>query len=302
MQINKSVFDRWKEYIERRNRVWQRKSCLSLDEWRSMDPMEKLSDVYEFDGVMMRFKFMNIWRELDAFSQHELKYIQNPEISIADKVLAICLGRLILNWPTTLHVLHHRTLLEVMPIGDAIRDPFKGKDHSAVKQIIGRFWTDLSSMPSGQLEALIQDSPLNTYRFLKHAFPCLGSFRPYEIVTSFTYLEECSWTENSFPFVGHGAKPALARMYNLDTECLGLIPDELWEYLLRDFMQKSYLHLGSELAQDWAWIPKAKQSGSESQAHKWTLRTAEDSLCEFRKWIQLWERNPAQRQRIYSPK
>lgn len=322
-QINPVVFDQWAEYTTRRNRVAQRRADGTLNKLESTAPDEAiysaiLKEVYEWDGVMMNHRFMNIWRELDAFSQRELhafKFCDGelPSDTFMAKLRWILIGRFLLHWPSTCRAYYGRELPPGLgdDVGDAISAPFAGETTRSRFSIITRYLSIIDD-PKFMLELMGLATRTNAsmvYSFLRYRLPVLGDFRPYEIVTSMSYLAELGWHENDFCFVGHGAKPALVRMFDLSPSVLSTnVADEFWSDLLRTFWAESgdYLHTlsGSDSqarTYGWEWIPMAKQPWPFREETKWTLRTAEDSLCEFRKWIQLWESDPNQRKRPFDP-
>lgn len=269
-------------YILTRNRVWAQKEIYNT-------PQD-----YSGDHTLEQFKFMNIWRELDAFSRKEIEYMRNHE-NIEDQLIHVLLGRYTLDWQTAYMLRHYLTDSKAvfpiaefkqrsMPIvGDAIQfEPSPGKDILATL----KDYADAIRANFRELcEAVYVMSAVNFFHYLQYKLPMLGAFRAYEVVTSLTYSENLDWVENDLVYVGDGAVPGVqyvtGRKFDYH-EMPAVVMD----------MQKE-VHEKLVTCEDFVWIP-AELQGKQSAIveAKFTYRTMEDCLCEFRKY---WEHNKGYR-------
>jgi len=105
--------------------------------------------------------------------------------------------------------------------------------------------------------------------WLQASMPRLGSFKAYEVLTSMTYLTWTCISENDFPHVGHGAMPALRSLTGDDETP----DDQMWLYL--PYMAEQLTRL-MPTTSGWEWPP--------DMSHRFTCRSVEDALCEYRKY------------------
>jgi hypothetical protein len=108
--------------------------------------------------------------------------------------------------------------------------------------------------------------------------PHIGEFYAYEIYTSFTYCRWCQFTEDDFLVVGPGALPGLEILLGLKWETL-YYKEAMW--LVKHCAPLIRARLLAH--PDYVWIPKEQQPKNHEQ-FKFTQRTLEHTLCEFRKW------------------
>jgi hypothetical protein len=107
--------------------------------------------------------------------------------------------------------------------------------------------------------------------------PGLGPFRAYEVVTSLTYSEHLpQLREKDLFHIGPGAIDGLEMLTGGSRFYTHTNFEALRIAVVRELGKRRRFR----------WIPP-KWQGDQSNAepHKFTLRTLEDSLCEFRKYV-----------------
>jgi hypothetical protein len=123
--------------------------------------------------------------------------------------------------------------------------------------------------------------PCDFHDTLQHLFPRLGSFKAYEVMTSLTYLDWWTLTEDDFPHVGPGALPALVRlMLELEVDQLDITKPERALALLLPLVHDGL----RERSQMTWWYQAPELNWQHYPDGKFTLRTLEDCLCEWRKY------------------
>lgn len=261
-------------YIVNRNRVWAMRDILGT-----------IPD-YRGDHTLENYKFMNIWRELDTFSQKEITYLREQE-DLKDQLLRILLGRYTLNWEVACKLQWYFN--EISP--GSLRDIFEGFDGELTGDAIV-----FEALPGKDVLAtieayvcLVQDnldalcdmlfcmSAVNFFHYLQYKLPMLGEFRAYEVVTSLTYSNELSWTEYDLVHVGQGAVPGIEYVTRQKFdyhELPGVIIEMTGEVKAKLLEQDNF-----------SWIPPHMQGNQKClEDNKFTYRTMEDCLCEFRKY------------------
>jgi hypothetical protein len=106
---------------------------------------------------------------------------------------------------------------------------------------------------------------------LSGSLPHVGPFRAYELATSMTYSEHLPALRESQLFhVGPGSVGGLEMLTGTASH------DRASFEALRS-------QVIAELPRGFRWIPASRQGGAPDR-YKFTLRTLEDSMCEFRKY------------------
>ena len=265
-------------YIVNRNRVWAMRDILGT-----------IPD-YRGDHTLENYKFMNIWRELDTFSQKEITYLREQE-DLKDQLLRILLGRYTLNWEVAckLHQYFNEVSVEFLR---GVSDQFNGEltgdaivfEASPGKDVLATIAAYVRAVQAN-LEALHDELPhmnaVNFFHYLQYRLPMLGRFRAYEVVTSLTYSNELAWTEYDLIHVGQGAVPGVEyvtrRKFDYH-ELPGVLIEMTGEVRAKLLEQDNF-----------SWIPPHMQGNQKClEDNKFTYRTMEDCLCEFRKY---WEHN-----------
>lgn len=284
LNLERPEVQRFFHYLKIRNAVWVQR-------------MDKKPIDYEGDSILATYKFMNIWRELDTFSQWEINEIRGKVLSYA--VLVILVGRMTLNSVTARFLLDAGSEVSHKDLTQFLRDTFSHPSQT-VGDAIERYTTSTWESVANQLlrfrrlvTARRLDMLCTAIEYKTHApnqlmeLVCklfnVSIFDAYEIVTSLTYLGRKEITEDNIYHMGHGARPALAMLFGHQ------VPTE-YEYLaLSSLAREVKLLLKQGIIESWEWIPQSMQGNViATEPHKWTLRTMEDALCEFRKYENIY--------------
>ena len=284
LNLDRPEVQRFFHYLYLRNAVWVQR-------------MDKKPVNYEGDNILAKYKFMNIWRELDTFSQWERNRIQGKVLSYA--VWVILIGRMTLN-PVTAEFLEQADdNITTEQLCDFLQSNFT-RPEEAVGGAIERWglvnWGTLAGglahyrrrLNAHKLDMLCTaiehktHTPNQLMELIRKLFN-VSIFDAYEIVTSFTYLGRKEILEDHIYHMGHGARPALAMLLGHQ------VPTE-YEYLaLSSLAREVKLLLKQDIIESWEWIPQSMQGNvMATEPHKWTLRTMEDALCEFRKYENIY--------------
>lgn len=276
--INRPIVKDYIDYIISRSNIW-------ADKHIHKDNLSLYSN-----SIFEKYHLCNIWRELDKFSQEEIKRL-NLIKNFKDKILLILLGRYTLSFSTTDILLNPNcTLKDVYKhwelckkqniefVGNAIqlypkKDSDRAKDvylyRAKVLKNIDYFLNNFTEFDF---------DPYLLFEQLKDKLNC-GPFRAYEMIISFTYCKEVSYNENDFQHVGPGSIENLKLISEIDIR-----NNEEACKVLRDLSKivKEYI---IKNVPEFFWIPKEYQGSINfKEQYKFTPRTLEDSFCEFRKY------------------
>lgn len=271
--IKQDILEEYLNYMCKRNVVgWQKLEGGDVD--------------YNGDATLRDYKFMNIWRELDAFSQEEIKRLRGK--TFIEQLELILLARYTLSWNTFDFMVGNRNTLtleklrefketvearDMLFMGDAIEH--EGED---ICQDLWHFWLSVRNPAIKQLaDYILTDvSGHSTMAALQYFCLELTPFRAYEVTTSLTYTASVLFNEDTFFHVGPGALPAIELLHELDRPP---------ESLLIAMQSTIRGHLNG--LPGWKWIRQVDQGDSGYlRTQRFTLRNLEDSLCEFRKYYQ----------------
>lgn len=272
------------DYVENRARIWAE---------RYLDGREP---DYRGDEVLRRHHFCNVWRELDRYSRWELSRLRAAK-TFVDRLDVVVIGRLSMV-PGTVRLL----LAGAGP--DEVRAYVRRRREAGLPwfsqalQIRCRAGADYVDMfcehrdaylaLRGSLSAMVRSA--NDAQAAADAFsgvlPHVGPFRAYEIATSLTYFVP-RFREDDLFHVGPGAVDGLEMLTGRRSTCR----DDF--EALRDTIRRALSGRTS-----FRWIPPCWQGGVPVD-RKFTLRTLEDSLCEFRKYRAVSGLGSTARRRIY---
>lgn len=269
------------EFIKFRNSIW-------ADKYIRRVPVD-----YRGDMVMQSYLFNNTWRECDKFSREEIRRLRACK-SLADQLKIILIGRHVLSFPALDLLLDKSTKLkdvyahwekckqdpDLTFVSNAISMyPKQGNDRAI--EIFNHRNEVFEKLD--ELEAAVSRNDRPPI-YLLCKFPQLlqhvGMFRAYEFYTSLTYTEHCRFREDDIFLVGPGAIDGLTYVTGYEfneVDCNAALLD------LKDLVL-------DELKRDkkFVWIPKDMQgSVHHKEEFKFTVRTLEDSLCEFRKYTNI---------------
>lgn len=104
------------------------------------------------------------------------------------------------------------------------------------------------------------ETPELVIKFIGDSYPHLGKFKIYEVFTSLTYCEQFKFTENDFLHLGPGSKHTVKEVLGVQDVNLGSLIKIATK--INDLLHRKNLLEGLEF----------------------TVRSLEDSLCEYRKY------------------
>ena len=123
------------------------------------------------------------------------------------------------------------------------------------------------------------------YLELTQQFRNIGPFKAYEIYTSMTYSDHLTIREEEMFHFGPGSVEQLQAITGITGA--GKSRDAVLDFVV---LAKHDL----EARADMWWIPLELQGGSKAE-HKFTVRTFEDCLCEYRKYLNFVHKRGRQR-------
>lgn len=269
------------------------------------------------DPIISKYKFCNVYRELDACSQHLIEHvIKNPALSVSDKVFNIILYRRfnVRNFYTD--IIKNPVYADKFDFDGLVFsvDEYRktgGKVFNDAYIICQRYYTDKTRKwdKAYQQLAMMRDLAKNwttlfyriekaktmkdAWKTLESDIPLTGPFLAQQYLTDITYVKGIGkkWDKNSFCSVGPGAKPALDWMsYRLKGKTYEEKCHDLWRnqsYWFRRLEQNTGLKWGR------VYYRQAYHRGI------WlSLSNIQNCLCEFRKYTKL-KTGQVQRKRIY---
>jgi hypothetical protein len=280
---NSEVGRRYLAYLENRARIWAEKY---LD--------KKIPD-YRGDYVLERYHFCNVWRELDRYSKWEISQIRGRPL--AEQIDVIVVGRMTMIPATIRLLLSGAGRKELRAYRDERRaaglpwyngaiqiGAYGGRDYvdEFVDYRDGYFKVREEAL---DVVASARDAQRVATWFSHSGIYKVGSFRAYEIATSLTYSEHLPELDEAqlfmlgpgavsgYNFITDGGMTASANGY--DDQRLRPV----FEALRKDVFDALTMRGAMR------WIPPRSQGSTYiRRRRKFTLRTLEDSLCEFRKY------------------
>lgn len=235
------------------------------------------------DKIMQEGKFGNVWREIDRGTEWELYRLRTAQAPREQVALILCYRHNLIP-ATTLALLGGATPLDIAndSRGSAVfSDVIKIYPHldtlcpsgacgsEAVRMATYAYvhWSHVVDRLDEYMYKIGSNvnDPYYVHRLTQATFPLLGEFKSYEVMTSLTYCDWWPHDEDSFMHAGHGAMPAL-RLLTGDTETA-------------DELMSAYLVPLKDIVR-----PLLEAAGMHWLVPKFTYRTLEDCLCEWRKW------------------
>ena len=283
------IFTDLLNFLLLRNKVWRLRD-FEYNHWT-----EELAYRYQHDGVMMIYKSMNLWRELDRFSQFELRHIiEDKDLSLARRIALVVYGRYTLCQESTNKLRGQpRSRIGRVHPGTAIQEPWKGLACEEQLNLANIAWTGLLTFEDRFTHRLYEtDNAVDGMEIILDTCPWLGDFRAYEVATSISYFPEFyeRWNEDQIVHVGKGSAPAIDWLSVVGWEGMS------YEGRLKELHALVIDHLSLWPEDKFEWIDPADQAG-QRYPKKWCIRQTEDLLCEFRKYWRISQNVPEQRRR-----
>lgn len=260
-------------YVENRARIWAEKYI----DGREPD--------YRGDKVLRRYHFCNVWRELDRYSRWEIAQIRGRPLQEQLDIIVIgrfCLvpstAAILLRTPIRDALVAHRDRCRASGVqwyNPAIMIHAKG---DGSMDYIDHFISHRAEYVADRTRLVSDVKAARTgadlLALLRGRYYGIGPFREYEVATSLTYSEHLPWLDEDGLFhVGPGAVGGLSRVTGMMTTSR-----EAFEQLRDD------VRVALSKAKQFRWIPRDWQGSLVKRDQKFTLRTLEDTLCEFRKY------------------
>lgn len=262
MNLDPLNLEKFLSFIEARAEVWRVKNEGGPGPW-TQDPW------------LQRGHFCNVWRELDRGTLAEWEACRGK--SFEDRLRFICLYRHSLKLETANRLLLNGYVQFRRSNGSG---PFLGPMRlssrwESMESLLNNHRDDVNRQLKTLVEA-VQVAPSAVYLFtkLKRLLPRLGEFRAYEVMTSLTYQPEYRFNEDQDLLIGPGAQASLEKLVGQVNPL-----DQLLCLVELKPIIKKYLVERGKLC----WIPITKQLKTRDKT-KFTLRTLEDCLCEWRKY------------------
>lgn len=284
------------EFLEERSQIWHRKEVL------------KLSAPWTVDPILQRAYFCNIYRELDKNTRFELKLLEEAKGDPEEQFLRILLYR------NTNSVAMYNALKRPLKFGpeewpqvfQSIKSAGQGISR-AFRYRTNAGWTHVTwswrcaeqahELHKSILAEILQQPTAEAVGdVLMNRLVGVGFFNAYEIYTSLTYLDWFPWSENDWVNVGPGCRSGLEALYNLHRK-------EVHPYHMSGWLRTLIPHVIQRLKDrgKFVFIPEEFQP-SRKEPERFTLRTFEHSICEFRKYYQIrWRGMWMRRQYVRDP-
>ncbi len=220
------------------------------------------------DVTLQRTKINNIFRRFDKFTVFESEAI--ADMGPAYQVRFIAMARYVFSQPFMEFLLSKNFIVTKKDLLEFKRSV--GGGYNYINEVV-QFYRPSKGSTERVLLSHLKRIALYSQRFVKvvpscttpesvltllhECFPQLGKFRLYEVYTSLTYLKWFPFNEHDLLVIGPGSR-RMAKLLGLRT--------------LSDFQMKAY-----EIDAD---LKRMKLNCGQD----YTVRTLEDSLCEFRKY------------------
>jgi hypothetical protein len=222
------------------------------------------------DHTLNRVKINNIFRQLDSTTQYELNTIQ--DLQFEEQVRIILLLRYILSVPTTKYILSEapsKKNLQRYYNETIYREAFV---NSGAIQFYVPSGIDIVSLIYNHTKTVNRiyktfakkikhcSNPEQVINLIREKFGYIGEFKSYEIYTSLTYCNEFQFSENDILVIGPGAIKDAQVILGSKVSCLSKFQEVSKD--INNLLEARGLLMGLQ----------------------YTVRSLEDSLCEFRKY------------------
>ena len=238
------------------------------------------------DYVLQRAKINNIFRQQDKFTKFEIEQLK--DVDFEEQVFRILILRHSISIP--LYNLFKKKQSISLDDIYKLKQHFGGGDNfistaimfptkrgQSREDLIHQHYNVVLSTYKETAKKINEFSTSNdVFKYLRKTYKLIGIFRIYEIYTSLTYCRDFKFKENDFFHVGPGSSKTFIQI-------LGKEPT-------------------IDLAFDFLQLVKQRliESNFNFNNYEFTLRTLEDSFCEFRKYTDIKNRIRNQ-YKVYHP-
>lgn len=263
-----------KAFVAERQRIYQRK--IRGEPWPWTD-----------DIILQRAKINNIFRQFDKFSVYEREFIAHANrvrqaqfILFARYVLSRELVEFVVKKKFTVSIEELTAFKQSVQggnryINEAVQ--FYRPEKGSTERLLVTHLEMIRARTRLFIEQLHHCStPQAVIQLIRKTYPQLGEFRAYEVYTSLTYCPWFQFTENDFLHIGPGSRKVAAQ--------LGLVSLSDFQNIAKKFD---------------TWLKQLKLNCGQT----FTVRTMEDTLCEFRKYTiaKLYSSTVNKSVKIYKP-
>lgn len=290
-------------FLKLRMEVWHRKEVLKQDPPWTEDP------------ALQQYFFTNVYRELDRNTRYELDFL-DKEPNSKEQLRKILVFRqhnspwvfeLMMEDPDyetynkEYEKLHKegrgasRAMIINTPRFESVQS-WSWTFFRWVDEHIDRIFEDVMEICSVDPSASGSDGAKKLYDYFM-GFPRIGNFFAYEFYTSLTYTSWTPFTEDCYVWCGPGAAPALEYMLDLPAKVLKRDRGPAQKYVDRN-AERVRQHILDHHS-DYRWIPEEHQPKVTKEPYKFTKRTFEHALCEYRKWVNTSDGGKRCRRRPY---
>lgn len=278
---SKEFFD----FIIERQSIWHRRNRMMMGfPWTE-------------DKILQTYKFCNVYRELDKGTIHLIRNVIDKNIPMIDKVFNIILYRRF-NVPYFFGVMLNEPVspmefdaYEMEKIFDAVKNKginlfndayilcqrtfesnYRKKDkHVQILLAMQRMSKQMNSIKDYILSS---EGLEDAWKYIKQE-PLIGGFLSYQICIDISYIDGGYWQNDNFVYVGPGAKGGIDYLFgNKKT-------DRDYAFWCKElFEQQQYFLTGG------TW-DEVRYNSPYYQSRYLSLSNIQNSLCEFRKYVNL---------------
>lgn len=237
------------------------------------------------DDSAFQFKINNIYREQDRFSRFEIVNLKELP-AVRDKIYFVLIARLLLHERGVQAILKARTYQDwsdsICAMGDGNSSRYLNQSVQMAPEYgfssAEMCWAHryLAEQVADQLSLLVQNKPALEVMLAINKSPLFfGEFRSYEAITSFSYFID-RYTEDDVFHVGVGARKIFIELFDISLQGKTIDQRKREISAARDEVKAELRLKGFKFS----GFLKYKYGDD-----KYTLRNFEDSMCEYRKYL-----------------
>lgn len=268
------------EFLEERMAIWRRKT------W------EQRTAPWTLDPILQRAYFCNIYRELDKNTRTEIRLLGEVKDDRYAQFLRILLYRNtnsigmyeVLKDPSFPKDQWPAMFQKLKAEGHGVSRAFRYRTNPGWTHVT---WSYMCAQQAHKKHRDILDKIMVCTKasevgdVLMKELVGVGFFNAYEIYTSLTYLDWFPWSENDWVNIGPGCRSGIEAMYGIGRKTVHPFHMEDW---LRELLPPLKARLLER--KQFLFLPVDFQP-SRKEENRFTLRTFEHSICEFRKYFQI---------------
>ena len=260
-------------FVNERHLIWRRRF------------IEKRPWPWTDDPIMQKYKFTNVYRELDRGTMYYYEHILLPNYWNPENLLFQTVLYRFFNKPAVFQAIGvadvhanlkkyaarlHKLKLDMPVFSPAYRvacnSPTGAKKIDVVMDVLRWVKANMEQLQDGAVRTSDPKEAFNTLQ----SIPFVGPFLAYELYCDLALHGEIDYNLDEFVNVGPGAKPALMQIFT------GLAEVDYMQAIesLRDGLPEGHSCRGAFTFEPYTRMMEIT----------WNARNAEHSLCEFRKY------------------